>query len=89
MFNKFKKHLAYYLSLCLILSVGLVLTFLASPNLKLQTLIVVLTVVFYILWGILHHLINHELTAKIMVEYILIGVLGLSILFFMFMGGAI
>lgn len=89
MYKKFKKHLGYYLSLSLILLLGLFLVFLATPNIKLQTIIILLTIFFYVLWGILHHFINHELTPKIVVEYVLIGILGISILFFIYMGGII
>lgn len=89
MYKKFKKHIGYYLSLSIILMLGLLLTFLATPNFILQTITILITILFYILWGMLHHLINHELTAKIMIEYILIGLLGISILFFAHMGGLI
>ena len=34
MYKKFKKHLGYYISLMAILSLGLVLVLLTSPNLK-------------------------------------------------------
>lgn len=89
MYKKFIKHSAYYFSLIAILALGLVLIFLTSPNIKQQGLIIALTVFFYVLWGILHHLINHELTLRIMVEYLLIGVLGLAVIFFMMIGGLI
>ena len=89
MYKKFKKHEGYYLSLFMILILGLLLTFLATPNFMFQTIIILITILFYVLWGILHHLINHELTAKIVIEYILIGLLGVSILFFAHMGGLI
>jgi intracellular septation protein A len=89
MYQKLQKHFGYYLSLMAILGLGLALILLTSPNIKLQSLVILLTVLFYILWGVLHHLINHELSARIVIEYILIGVLGLSILFFMMMGGLI
>ena len=89
MFKKFKKHLAYYLSLITILSLGLILVLLTAPNILLQGLIVLLTVAFYVFWGMLHHLLNHELTLRIMVEYVLIGALGVAILFFMLSGGLI
>ena len=89
MYQKLQKHLGYYLSLAAILLLGLVLILLTSPNLKSQSLIISLTVFFYILWGVLHHLINHELSLRIVIEYVLIGALGLSILFFMAMGGLI
>lgn len=87
MYKKFRKHLGYYISLILILSLGLISILLANPNVKTQAVIVFITVFFYVLWGMLHHLINHELTLRIMIEYILIGVLGMSILFFTLMGG--
>lgn len=87
MYKKIKKHIAYYISLILILSFGLFLIGLASPDIKAQAFIILLTVFFYILWGIFHHLINHELTAKIVVEYVLIGLLGIAVLFFVLVGG--
>ncbi|MGA2911179.1 MAG: hypothetical protein ABSE17_00870 [Candidatus Levyibacteriota bacterium] len=89
MFKKLQKHLGYYLSLLAILLLGLALILLTSPNLKSQSLIISATVFFYILWGVLHHLINHELSLRIVIEYVLIGALGLSILFFMTVGGLI
>ena len=88
MYKKFKKHVGYYISLILILSLGLVAILLASPNIKMQAVMVFMTVFFYVLWGMLHHLINHELTPRIMIEYVLIGALGMSILFFTLMGGS-
>jgi len=87
MYKKFRKHLGYYISLLAVLSLGLILIFLTRPNIVLQGFVILLTVLFYVFWGILHHLINHELTLKIVVEYVLIGALGISILFFMLMGG--
>jgi hypothetical protein len=89
MFAKLKKHFGYYLSLSAILLLGIILIILTSPNIKLQGLVIALTVFFYVLWGILHHLINHELSSRIVIEYVLVGALGLSILFFMMMGGLI
>ena len=89
MYKKFKKHTGYYLSLSIILLLGLILIIVSSPNIRFQSVILLLTVVFYILWGLLHHFINHELTSKIMIEYALIGLLGISILFFFIMGGLI
>lgn len=85
--EKFRDHLAYYISLIIILSLGVVSIFSTRQNILLQAVAILMTVFFYILWGILHHLINHELTLRIMVEYILIGALGISILFFMLVGG--
>lgn len=85
--EKIGKHLAYYISLTVVLTLGLILIFLTRPNIVSQALVILLTVIFYVVWGILHHLINHELSLRIVVEYILIGALGISILFFMLTGG--
>jgi len=85
--EKFKKHIGYYISLIAILSFGLILIFLTRSNILMQSFAILLTVAFYIFWGLLHHLLNHELTLRIVVEYILIGALGISILFFMLTGG--
>ncbi len=89
MVEKFKKHIGYYIVLFLIFGLGLLVTLMASPNSKLQIFTISLTIILYVLWGIFHHFINHELTNKIMIEYILIGSLGLSILFFIMEGGGL
>ena len=87
MYKKLKTHLGYYISLLAILLLGLSLILATSPNLKLQSFVILTTVFFYVLWGVLHHLINHELSVRIVIEYVLIGALGVSVIFFMTMGG--
>jgi hypothetical protein len=42
---------------------------------------ILLTVVFYALWGLTHHQLENTLTSKLVVEYLLIGV----IVFFLFL----
>lgn len=86
--KKIMSHLAYYAVLLIIFGLGLWACFLAFPNVGLQAAIIFATIISYMLWGMIHHKKNHQLTAKIMIEYILIGVLGLSMIFFIFMGGA-
>ena len=85
--KKLKKHILYYVTLLIIFSIGFLLTVFTSPNLTLQKIVISLTIVAYVLWGIFHHYRNHELTRRIMIEYILIGLLGLSIVFFLVEGG--
>ena len=87
MIQKGKNHIGYYIALLVILSSGFSLAFFTSPNKQLQVIVVMITTFFYIAWGILHHLVNHDLTAKIVVEYILIGSFGLSAVFFLLKGG--
>lgn len=87
--KKLKKHIAYYFSLLTIFLVGFLLTIFVSPNLKLQEFTISLTIVAYVSWGIFHHYKNHELTKRIVIEYVLIGLFGLSVLFFLIEGGGI
>ena len=82
MIKRIKMHIGYYISLVVILGFGFLLVSLFSPNRELQTVVVTLTTLFYISWGIIHHLINHDLHTKIVVEYVLIGSLGLTIILF-------
>lgn len=87
MARRLSSHTGYYVSLALILMFGFQLVSAASPNRQLQMVIIVATTIFYIFWGILHHLINHDLSLKIVVEYVLIGSLGLISVFFLLKGG--
>ena len=82
MLTKFYKHSLYYISLIVILTLGFLLAF-NSNNKTFQIGVVTVTTFFYVLWGIMHHLINHNLNAKIVIEYILIGAFGLTIIFFL------
>lgn len=78
-----KKHIFYYCSLVLILAVGGLFALQVSYDRSLQMTIVTLTVILYVIWGILHHIINHDITSKIVIEYVLMGSLGLSIVLFL------
>lgn len=82
MIERIKLHLGYYTSLIAILAFGFLLVSLASPNRGLQIAAALLTILLYIFWGIIHHLINHDLHVKIVVEYVLIGILGLTMIIF-------
>lgn len=87
MFKKINEHVAYYISLIAIFALGTFLISSATPNKQLQMLIFIIMAFFYVIWGVLHHFINHELSSKIVVEYILIGILGVAIMFFLLKGG--
>lgn len=87
MIDNFNKHWGHYISLISILVLGLLLTSISSSNRHLQIGVVTLTALFYVLWGILHHLLNHDLNMKIVLEYILVGSFGLAIVVFLLKGG--
>lgn len=82
----FKNHLAHYISLALILIAGFLLAYNSSDK-EFQLLVTVVTASFYVLWGVLHHHINHDLTPKIVLEYSLMAGLGISLVFFILKGG--
>ncbi len=82
MIKRIKTHIGYYASLIVILAFGFLLVSLAFPNRELQILVAAITTFLYVFWGIIHHVINHDLYMKIVVEYVLIGILGLAMIFF-------
>src|SRR3989344_1294509 len=56
MINNIGKHAGYYISLVAILVLGFILASISSSYRELQIGIAALTTMFYVLWGILHHL---------------------------------
>lgn len=82
MLKRISEHTIYYVALIIMLSLGFLLAY-ASSDRSFQIGVIVATTFFYVLWGIMHHLMNHDLHAKIVVEYILIGAFGLTIIFFL------
>lgn len=84
--QKIKEHLFYYVSLFVVIALGVILALQFSYSKQMQMLVVVMTTFFYVGLGILHHRENHDLTAKIMVEYTLIGGLGMTIVSFFLLG---
>ncbi|MCL5746909.1 MAG: hypothetical protein M1277_01330 [Patescibacteria group bacterium] len=87
MFKKINEHVIYYISLIIIFALGLFLISSVLPNKQLEMLYFIILAVIYVVWGILHHFINHELSSKIVVEYTLIATLGVAIMFFLLKGG--
>lgn len=80
-------HLLYYTSLIGILILGIFFVYSSSPDKNIQMLIVIGMSVLYTFLGIVHHLLNHDLATKIVVEYVLIACLGIAVSFFIFKGG--
>jgi hypothetical protein len=55
----------------------------AVGNKNLQMAYIVLTTFLYIVWGIVHHYIHHDVHPRIVLEYILMGSFGISVMFFL------
>ncbi len=81
--NHLRKHHTYYGSLLVMQLLGLYLTYLTAFDFRLQMLVVVMTTFIYIGWALLHHYVEHDITTKIVLEYILIGSLGITTAFFL------
>jgi len=81
---KHKQHLFYYFSLAFIVLVGFVTPAYLSGQKTMQLIILVFTACFYVIWGVVHHMIHHSFSIKIVLEYIAIAVLGISLILFAF-----
>jgi len=68
-------HLSHYVSLLVILNIGVGAFFFFRFNPTYQAVIVVLTSVSYVLWGVVHHLLCEDLHLKVILEYILLALL--------------
>lgn len=85
--QKLQDHTHYYLSLIVILFLGFLFVYETSPNKYLQFWGILATSIIYAVWGIIHHGRSHILVAKIVVEYMLIGALGIALALFVLKGG--
>lgn len=81
-----KKHITYYTLLFVLLSISMVFVLQNTSDKRIQMTALVLTGFIYTIAGILHHIAEHNLTTKIMVEYVLMGSLGILILLLFFRG---
>lgn len=79
--NRIKKHIAYHGVLIAVLLLGLFLLVATAYDPRLQVSVVVMTTVFYVIWALLHHYRQHDLTPQIVVEYVLVGILGITVVF--------
>ena len=76
------KHIWHYSVLIILLILGFGFASSLHGNTNYQLEIVSITALFYILWGILHQALHHNFSFKIMLEYFAVGILGVSIIYF-------
>ncbi|MDE2589433.1 MAG: hypothetical protein KGL95_07185 [Patescibacteria group bacterium] len=76
------KHFLYYLSLAAILAACVLLIAFLKNQKSLQVAVVILMALFYVIWGVVHHAIEHSFSIKIMLEYIAIALLSISLVLF-------
>lgn len=77
------KHLNYYIFETIILGLGFFAVYALSLALVYQMVLVAFLVVLYSFMGIIHHKLQHDIHAKIVLEYILISVLVFSVFVFL------
>ena len=83
MMRKVKTHLPYYSVFMLIAALGFWLLVVNAHVPQARMVSIVLLAFFYIIWGLLHHYIHHDISTKIVLEYVLIGAFGISVIFFL------
>lgn len=82
MFAKIKKHFWYYLTFIFMELAGLLTVFYFAYDKTMRMIAIILMALFYLFWGILHHYTYHNITVKIVIEYILIALLGIVVVLF-------
>lgn len=87
--KELEKHIGYYLALFLLFFFFIVLMLQSASDIQLQAAIAILATIVYVFWGIIHHRRMHDLTGKIVVEYVLIGSLGICVVLFFLKGGSL
>lgn len=79
-----RKHIKYYAALLFMQVLGFFVMLSLSGNKEFQIAVIIITGIGYAVWAILHQYLEHSLTTKIVVEYVLFGAFGIvaSLLFF-------
>lgn len=86
--SKTKEHIFYPFFLFIVVALGILLALQFPHSKQMQMLVIVMTTFFYVGMGLVHHRENHDLTAKIVIEYALIGGLGMTIVLFFLLGSS-
>lgn len=69
------------LVLVIMLALGVGAFYIVRPNRNLQLAAGIATAVGYVLWGIIHHVMEDDLHLRIVIEYVLIGAIAVVLLF--------
>lgn len=70
-------HIKHYLVILAIFTAILSSRIFLSFEASLLLLVLYLITFIYVAWGIIHHYLEHDLTVRIVVEYILIGTIAI------------
>ncbi len=72
----------YYITLCLLFGGGLFLAIVLAPHHLQQTWAMLFVAVSYVLAGVVHHMVHHRLSVKVVLEYTVVALFGLSLVYF-------
>lgn len=75
-------HIVHYLIITGIVALGISVTSLFSANRQIQLLSAIAAAFLYLCYGVLHHHLEHDLTIKIVVEYVLVALLAMALFIF-------
>lgn len=81
--TELSKHPVAYAILCIGLVSGVVSFLIAWPDHFLQRMVIVALCGFYVLWGVVTHHVANTRTAKTVLEYLGMSLLGGTLLFFL------
>lgn len=82
-----RNHIVHYLIILAIVVFGIFGSTLFVADKGVQTVWVIAVAILYLCYGVLHHYLVHDLTAKIVVEYVLVAFLVVSLFVFVRGGG--
>lgn len=81
--TKILEHWVYYIAELVVIMIGFYLMMIMSYSVILQFIVLALTLGFYITISIIHHMLNHYITSKIVIEYVLMSSLILTTFLFL------
>lgn len=77
----FTKHIQHYLPLVSIIIAGVLGFTLFSYDEVFQFAVSIAVAVAYVAWGLIHHHLHRDLHLSVVIEYLVIAVLGLVVIF--------
>jgi len=78
--RKLSHHGSHYIPLVSIFTVATVAFFLFWQDKQFLTAVSVAVSVSYVVWGVMHHMLHDDLSAEVVIEYIIVAVVGLIIM---------
>lgn len=73
-------HISHLAVLVVLLGAGVFTLMQLQGNIFAQTVVGIATSVAYVCWGIIHHWVKKDLYKKVVIEYILIGIVAIFVL---------